>query len=130
LSPATVGTVGYISPEQAKGTEVDERSDIYSLGVTLYHCVTGQVPFPGKTAMEILQRVVREAAPDPRTYLPTLSEPFARILLRLLSKEPGARVQTPVEAREALAALVAGMPEKTEADRPSRKFLSLFKRKS
>jgi serine/threonine-protein kinase len=118
-----LGSPFYLAPEYAKTGDIDTRGDIYSLGVTLYHCATGFVPFPGKTAMEILQRVVRDAAPDPRTYVATLSESFARVVMKMMAKDPQERFQTPAEARDALADAAKG-----KSDSGINKILGFFKR--
>ena len=120
-----LGSPFYLAPEYAKTGDIDTRGDLYSLGVTLYHCATGFVPFPGKTAMEILQRVVRDAAPDPRNYVPTLSDAFCKVVMRMMHKDPAARFQTPAETKVALAKAGDG-----KNDSGVNKILGFFKRKS
>lgn len=95
----TVGTPFYISPEQAKGErELDVRSDLYSLGITLFHLASGQIPFDGESQGAILVRHILEEVPDPRTVRPELSEGLARIVARLTRKKRNKRYQTPAEA--------------------------------
>ncbi|MEZ6183979.1 MAG: serine/threonine-protein kinase [Planctomycetota bacterium] len=89
LTGTTVGTPHYISPEQARGEdELDVRSDLYSLGISLYHLATGHVPFTGRSQGAILVRHILEPVPDPRTHEPSLSREFAEILRELTHKKP------------------------------------------
>ena len=90
-----VGTPLYMSPEQAKGSEMDERSDIYSAGVMMYEMLTGQCPFRGKDVAEILQMHLNDAPADPRTLRPDLPAGLAEIILACLAKH---RAQRPATA--------------------------------
>jgi len=82
-----LGTPHYISPEQARGDkEIDGRADIYSLGATLYHLVTGQTPFQGSSAAVIMLKHLNAEVPDPRTVKPELPEVAARIIQRMMAK--------------------------------------------
>ncbi len=110
-----LGSPYYMAPEYARDGVIDHRSDIYSLGVTLFHAATGAVPFPGNTVMEILDNVVRRAAADPRTVVPELSPQFAAAILRMMAKDPAARFQTAGEAIEALRAIGGRGPAETIA---------------
>jgi serine/threonine-protein kinase len=92
-----VGTPLYMSPEQAKGAELDDRSDIYSAGVVMFEMFTGQVPFRGRDAAEIMAMHVHDPPPDPRSLRPGLPEPLARIILDCLSKH---RLQRPASAAD------------------------------
>jgi serine/threonine-protein kinase len=86
------GTPNYMSPEQVRGErEVDFRTDMYSLGATLYHMLTGQLPFAAETIEETLQRQVTEQLPDPRVYAPGTSDPCVALLEMLMAKDPHAR---------------------------------------
>lgn len=99
----TVGTPYYISPELARGqSEIDIRSDIYSLGASVYHLACGVPPFDGPSSAEILSKHVREAAPPPRKHNPKLSRAFEQFLMQLLEKEPEHRFEDPRAALEAL----------------------------
>jgi len=83
-----LGTPDYISPEQAMGrTDIDFRSDIYSLGASLYHMLTGRPPFGG-TSSEVMEKHIRENPPDPRQYVKDIPEPVMHLLERMLAKEP------------------------------------------
>src|SRR5262249_25375933 len=82
-----VGTPQYISPEQVKGLRVDARADIYSLGATFYHLLTGRPPFKGTSAAMVMTMHLTEPLPDPRTFEPNLSEGVCRILRKMLAKE-------------------------------------------
>lgn len=87
----TIGTPAYISPEQAQGRPLDGRSDLYSLGITLYRMVTGEVPFRSSDWFE-LARMHVEDRPEPlRNRHPELSKRLERIVLRLLAKHPDDR---------------------------------------
>jgi len=102
-NPGTVlGTLRYMSPEQAQGREVDERSDIFSLGVVLYELLTGSPPFKGDRPAAILDAVVHHT-PLPLTQLrPDLNPKFERILNRMLEKDRELRYQSADELRAAL----------------------------
>jgi serine/threonine protein kinase len=94
----TIGTPNYISPEQARGEdEIDIRSDIYSLGATLYHAVTGIPPFDGPNPTVIMVKHVNEPPRRPTEIVPGLDPEIERILLRALAKAPADRYQTPRE---------------------------------
>ncbi|MHC4248459.1 MAG: protein kinase domain-containing protein, partial [Planctomycetota bacterium] len=91
-----VGSPHYASPEQARGArEQDVRTDIYSLGATLYHMVTGQTPFPGDTAAAVLAKVVSEELPWPAEVNPQLSDGCCTIIEKALASSPEDRYATP-----------------------------------
>ena len=101
LVGAVLGTPNYMSPEQAEGREdLDVRSDMYSLGATLYTAVTGQIPYQARTLYEVLRRQATEPLPDPRTYAPHLSEEFVELLGLLLARD---RRQRPPDWPTAIA---------------------------
>lgn len=88
------GTVDYISPEQAFGERIDERSDLYSLGASLYELLCGEVPFPGNDPLVVIA-AHRERKPRYlREVDRSISEPFAGIIMRLLEKDPNDRFQS------------------------------------
>ncbi|MBI3536191.1 MAG: protein kinase [Chloroflexi bacterium] len=86
-----IGTPQYISPEQAKGEAVSERSDIYSLGVVLFEMLTGRVPFSADTPYSIIHDHIYAPLPLPRSINPNLSAELERVLLKALAKDPAAR---------------------------------------
>jgi serine/threonine protein kinase len=86
-SGTIVGTPEYISPEQVEGKGVDNRSDIYSLGVILYELTTGRIPFDSDTPLSIAVKHLREQVKDPREYNPQLSENISKIILKCLNKD-------------------------------------------
>jgi tRNA A-37 threonylcarbamoyl transferase component Bud32 len=95
---ATIGTPYYISPEQARDpTAADVRSDLYSLGATLYHMATGVPPFQGETLAEVLTHVLDEPPVSPRAINSALSESMSLVIRKLLAKDPALRYQTPRE---------------------------------
>jgi len=93
-----VGDVYYMSPERTRGeAEMDGRSDIYSLGATVYAVLTGRPPFEGDSLLELVAKL-REAEPvKPSTYQPDIPDEFERLVLRMLAKRPDDRHQTPGE---------------------------------
>ncbi|HET7041914.1 MAG TPA: serine/threonine-protein kinase [Gemmatimonadales bacterium] len=100
----TIGTPHYLSPEQAQGRPIDGRSDLYSLGITLYKAATGDLPFKSKDWYELARMHVEEPPAPPRIAHPELSRKLERIILRLLAKHPDDR---PASAQELLAELEA-----------------------
>jgi serine/threonine-protein kinase len=86
-----VGTPGYMSPEQFDGRSVDERSDVYSLGVVLYELLTARLPFSAPTAMALAVKHLMETAPAPRTHRPELPAWLDRLVLKCLEKDPARR---------------------------------------
>lgn len=103
---ATVGTPQYIAPEQARNPqEADVRSDLYSLGATLYHMATGAPPFAGETLAQVLTQVLHDRPVPPRQLNPKLSEGLDLVLRKLLAKDPALRYQTPAELLQDLKAV-------------------------
>ncbi|MCK6472684.1 MAG: bifunctional serine/threonine-protein kinase/formylglycine-generating enzyme family protein [Planctomycetes bacterium] len=107
---STVGTPHYMSPEQAEGKaeEVDIRTDLYALGATLYHMVTGRTPYSGNSAVEILVQHLTAPVPDPSAANPDLSRTTCEIIERLMQKAPADRYQNAdMLVRELEAALAS-----------------------
>lgn len=103
----TVGDIPYLSPEQLLSqNDIDFRADIYSLGASIYTAVTGRPPIEGKTLAQTIARIESERPLDPRTLNPTISVPFASILLRMLEKDPGDRYDAPTRFVRALEHVV------------------------
>jgi serine/threonine protein kinase len=94
-----MGTVSYMSPEQARGEPVDERTDIFSLGATLYEMATGQRPFQGSTPEETLKAIQTGQPARPRELRSSVSARLERVILRALEKERTARFQKAAELR-------------------------------
>ena len=99
------GTPHYFSPEQARGRELDHRSDLYSLGATLYRAATGRLPFEGDDWYTVARAHVETPPSSPRAHAPALTPQFEALLLRLLAKDPADRVPSAVALVDALAAL-------------------------
>jgi hypothetical protein len=110
-SGSVLGTPDYIAPEQALDPQrADIRADVYSLGCTLYHLLAGQPPFPTGTALQKLM-AQREARPAPLgQFRPDAPPALARLLERMLAKDPAARPQTPAQVADELAAFVRALP--------------------
>jgi serine/threonine-protein kinase len=115
-----VGTPEYMSPEQAEVKEVDQRSDIYSLGVILYEMVTGRVPFEGETPLGIAMKHKSEVPKDPRELNSQLPEDLSRLIMRCLEKDKAKRNQGAGEVRSELEKMEKGIPT-TERIIPRRK---------
>ncbi len=89
-----MGSIHYFSPEQAKGDDVDNRSDIYSLGIVLYEMVTGRLPFDGDEPLDLAMQHIKNPIPDPRDINPDVSEEIVDIIKKACSKEPRNRYQS------------------------------------
>ncbi len=108
-SPKLVGTPAYASPEQCvDSSRVDARSDIYSLGATLFEILTGRLPYPGRTAREIVRQTLNAPIPDPRTINSEIPEPVARLVMQMLAKQPEERPQSAAELSRELQNLIFG----------------------
>ena len=99
---AILGTVSYLSPEQARGDEPDARSDLYSLGVLLYELLVGRPPFAGETHIVTAMKHLREPPPPPRSIRAGVPRALDGALLKALEKEPDDRYQTAGDMRAAL----------------------------
>jgi tRNA A-37 threonylcarbamoyl transferase component Bud32/tetratricopeptide (TPR) repeat protein len=99
-----VGTPAYMSPEQAGGSRLDGRSDLYALGCVLYEMLAGQPPFPGPTPQAILARHAVDPVPSLRTVRPTIPQALEHVVTRLLAKVPADRFPSARAFAEALAA--------------------------
>lgn len=98
-----LGSPAYISPEQAKDFKnADIRSDIYSLGATLFHIITGEPPFLGDTPVNVVLKVIGDNVPDPRDIKPEISEAMAVLCMKMMDKKPENRFQTPMDLIEEL----------------------------
>jgi beta-lactam-binding protein with PASTA domain/tRNA A-37 threonylcarbamoyl transferase component Bud32 len=119
-----VGTAQYLSPEQAKGTAVDARSDIYSAGVVLYELLTGRVPFTGDTAVEIAMRHL-SAVPEPPSALRVdVPHELDMVVLRALAKDPEDRYQTAEEMDAELDRVSRGLPVSAATEEAATMILS------
>ncbi len=93
LGGKVMGTIAYMSPEQARGETVDARSDLFSFGVTLYEMVTGLVPFQGRTSLDTLTAITQKEAASPGALNPELPAVFEQIIAKCLRKDPRQRYQ-------------------------------------
>ena len=104
-----VGTMDYVAPEQTQYShEVDTRADIYSLGCTLYHALTGRLPFPGGTIVQKMYRHVHEPHTPVPELVPDVPPELTAVVDTMMAKSPDDRYQTPAEVAEALRPWVSG----------------------
>lgn len=97
-----MGTPEYMAPEQVAGRKVDERADIYSLGIILYELFTGKVPFTGDSAIAVGFKQMKEDAPRPTTVNPAIPPSVENVILKALEKDPYRRYQSAIELKNDL----------------------------
>src|SRR5436309_11457584 len=103
-----VGTAQYLSPEQARGGEVDQRSDLYSLGIVLYELLTGKTPFEGDTPVEIAMKHLSTPPQPPSKLRPDIPPELDMVVLRALAKDPDDRYQSADEMEADLERVARG----------------------
>jgi len=118
-----IGTPEYMSPEQVEGKEVDQRSDIYSLGIILYEMLAGRVPFEGDTPLTVAVKHKSEMPKPPQEHNAQISEELIRIVLRCLEKDKEKRYRSAAELRAELERVEQGIPT-TQKIIPSRRTLT------
>ena len=117
-SPGTVmGTAAYMSPEQARGVTVDERTDIWSLGVVLYEMVSGRPPFVGETPTDVVVAIVEKEPPAISKFLTAVPQELERILRKALRKDPNERYQIAKEMGIDLRSLRKDLEGDSQLDR-------------
>jgi serine/threonine protein kinase len=119
----TVGDIPYLSPEHLQaGDHLDSRSDMYSLGATLYEALTGRPPVEGHSLAEVVARIELEDACDPRDIDPEIPAKFASIIMQMLEKSPAKRFDSPQKLVRALEAAASATEQPTvplpESDKP------------
>ncbi len=123
-----VGTAQYFSPEQARGEQVDARTDLYSTGVVLFELLTGRAPFQGDNPVAIAYQHLNAEPPVPSTIQPAISPALDAVVLKSLAKDPSLRYQDAAEFRNDLAAAVNGQldPRRIATARPDAFAATLF----
>ena len=105
---AVIGTAQYLSPEQARGEQVDARSDVYSLGCVLYEVLTGEPPFKGDSPVAVAYQHVREDPKQPSQVNPAVPPALDSVILKAMSKNPANRYQSAAEMRSDLVRVLGG----------------------
>jgi len=110
-----------MSPEQVEGRDIDQRSDIYSLGIVLYEMLTGRRPFEGDTALGVAVKQKSETPPDPKLLNTQISDELDRVILRCLEKKKESRYQSATDLLSDLEAVKKGitMTEKAPVIKPN-----------
>jgi len=115
-----IGTPEYMSPEQVEGKDINQQSDLYSLGIVLYEMVTGRRPFEGDTALSVAVKHKTEIPKNPKQINPNIPDDLSGIILRCLEKDKSKRYQTAAEVHSELEKIEKGIPT-TERVIPEKK---------
>lgn len=105
-----LGTPAFCAPEQLRGEELNARSDMYSVGATLFYLLTGHTPFQARNVIALIATVLEQPAPSPRQFQPKLSRGLSKAVRRCLEKQPGERFKSYEELRKALAPYSSAAP--------------------
>lgn len=125
-----IGTPEYMSPEQVEGLGIDQRSDIYSLGVIVYEMVTGDVPFKGNTPFSVALKHKSEFPREPKVLNEQVSEDFNHVILKCMEKDKTLRYQSAEDIDADLAKIEQGIPTTERAiPKKKKKVPSFFKRR-
>ncbi len=120
-----MGTPQYISPEQLTGAPMDGRTDIYSLGATFYHMITGHFPFEGRNATDIARKHLQEPLISPRKHVADIPTPICSIIHKMMSKDPNERYQDASALVEDLRLVRMGKPPTTAGSHTSSSAMSM-----
>lgn len=116
---AAIGTPLYISPEQARGeSDIDGRADVYSLGATLYHILTGQTPYSGGTSVEVISKHLTAPVPDPKKINPKISRAAANIAMKAMAKNKINRYPSATAMAEDILSALSFTPAQPKAAEP------------
>ena len=107
---ATIGTAGYMSPEQVRGEMLDTRTDLFNFGLVLYEMITGSQAFQGDTPVAVALKQIREYPKRPREIVPNLSHPIEAAIMKCLQKDPAKRFQSVNELEMALERAAKARP--------------------
>jgi serine/threonine protein kinase/Tfp pilus assembly protein PilF len=118
-----IGTPEYMSPEQVEAKEVDQRSDIYSLGIILYEMLTGRIPFEADSPFAVGVKHKSETPKNPKEFNPQIPDDLANVILRCLEKEKASRYQSAGEVKFELESIEQGLPT-TDLVVPKKKMLT------
>jgi len=110
VTGAFLGTPAFCSPEQLRGDELNVRSDMYSVGATLFYLLTGHTPFEAKNPVQLLATVLEQRAPSPKKFRPAIPAGVANVVLHCLEKQPGDRFRNYPELGRALAPYTSAAP--------------------
>lgn len=122
-----MGTPEYMAPEQVSGKHVDERADIYALGVILFEMLTGRVPFTGDSAIAVGFQQLKDPPPSPRSINPQIPEEVERVILKALEKNPIQRYRTVDEMRKEFAAALPRFTTAAGASQSQQQSVSIVK---
>ena len=112
----TVGTPRYMSPEQIEGRAVDARSDLYSLGITLFYVLAGRPPFDSKSPMVLASQHLRDEPPSVSDFRADLPQSLVELVQRLLAKDPTDRVESATELVRELGTIISGLDSPLDDD--------------